>query len=120
MDAAVRASAAFFGVGGSKDAMVSWSAARAWRVDGVSVVSASARAASLRLVEHRALWEFLCFSILRREVLWLGALRCCCCNDVFRVLLPRRPSAIALLLGACCVLVCEVLAAPQPNTLASM
>jgi len=53
-------------------------------------------------------WELLCFSILRRGALWLGALRCYCCKDVFGVLLPRRPSAIASsVLVVCCECLCE-------------
>ena len=84
---------------------VSWSADRAWRVDGVSAGSASARAASLQssceLVEHRelrALWEFLRFSILRRDALWL--LRCAAAANTSPRKLPVL-SRLAVLRCAC-------------------
>ena len=146
MDAAVRASAAFFGVGGSKLAIVTafaplstaahgssaavreapvmtvaWSAARAWRGDGVSALAASARAASLQVPcdgwsrgELRALWEFLRFSILRRER--CGGLEAlgCCCKDVFR-LLRRTPTRSDVLL---CFVLCLLGLDPSQATLA--
>ena len=128
MDAAVRASAPFFGVGGSKDAMVcslstaahcssaavregqvmtvSWSAARAWRCDGVSAGSASARAASLQssceLVEHRelrALWEFLRFAILAARRAVAFALRCCCKHVSAKAASPLAPRCAPMCLS---------------------
>ena len=87
---------------------VSWSAARAWRGDGVSAGSASALAASLQgsceLVEHRelrALWEFLRFSILRRGALWL--LRCAAAaNTSPRSCQSSRASLCSDVLVSCC------------------
>ena len=85
---------------------VSWSAARAWRCDGVSAGSASARAASLQssceLVEDRelrALWEFLRFAILAARRAVAFALRCCCKHGSAKAASPLAPRCAPMCLS---------------------